>query len=93
MGRALPAVIDAEQTAFLPGRRIGENILALQLLPHVLADDGRYALAAFCDFRKAYDTVDRGFLMQVMDSVYHPASAAVAALRSLPWEAATPNSS
>jgi len=62
----LSAVIDPEQTAFVPGREIGENILTLQCLPHLLRRQGRWAVVVFCDFRKAYDTVDRGFLFTIM---------------------------
>jgi hypothetical protein len=59
-------VIDPVQTAFLQGRSIGENIWFLQLLPHALAAEGRAGVLAICDFQKAYDTVDRGFLLDVM---------------------------
>ena len=59
-------VIDSEQTAFIPGRHIGENVWCLQLLPHALRSQGRGCLVAFCDFVKAYDTVDRDFLFAVM---------------------------
>lgn len=62
----LADLIDEEQTAFVPGRRIGENVLALQCLPELLRREGRWAVVAFCDFRKAYDTVDRGFLLSAM---------------------------
>ena len=69
----LPSIIAPTQTAFLPGRRIGENVLFLQLIPHLLARGGgggegsRTAYVAFCDFKKAYDTVDRAFLLQIME--------------------------
>ena len=63
---AMAGVIDAEQTAFLPGRHIGQNLLCLQLLPAALVGAGRSAYVAFCDFQKAYDTVDRNFLFSVM---------------------------
>ena len=69
LGPCLPHIIDPEQTAFVPGRRIGENILALQLLPHLLRRSGRWALAVFCDFRKAYDTIDRAFLLSAMSAL------------------------
>jgi len=59
-------VIDPVQTAFLHDRSIGENIWFLQMLPHALAAAGRSGLIALCDFKKAYDTVDRGFLLEVM---------------------------
>jgi len=62
----LADVIDQEQTAFVPGRRIGENVLALQCLPELLRRQRRWAIIIFCDFRKAYDTLDRGFLLRAM---------------------------
>lgn len=65
-------VIAPIQTAILSGRRIGENALFLQLIPHLLARGGsegsrRTAYVAFCAFKNAYDTVDRSFLLQVME--------------------------
>ena len=70
-GPALAESIGPEQTAFMPGRLMGESILLLQLLPHALeAQQGREGskegLAAFLDFSKAYDTLDREFLFQAM---------------------------
>jgi exonuclease III len=74
-GEVLGKAVGREQTAFLPGRLIGENVMLLQLLPAALAAQripgtarGRGA-AAFLDFLKAYDTVDRGFLFSVMEAV------------------------
>ena len=58
----LPQLIDPEQTGFIRGRCIGENIHLLQLLPRLLARQGRWAVAACLDIAKAYDTVDRAFL-------------------------------
>ena len=66
LGRCLHSLVSPEQAAFLRGRSIGENAHLLQLLPHLLARHGRWALVAFCDFRKAYDTVHRGFLLAVL---------------------------
>lgn len=65
----LPHIIAKSQTAFLPGRQIGSNILTLQLLPQHLQLLGRAAVVVFCDFKKAYDTVDRGFLFQIMQAI------------------------
>ena len=62
----MPDVIDPVQTAFLHDRSIGENLWFLQMLPHALAAAGRSGVIALCDFKKAYDTVDRGFLLEVM---------------------------
>jgi exonuclease III len=63
----IPPLISAEQCAFLKGRSIGDSIMLLQLLPHQLAAEGRTgALVAFLDFRKAYDSVSREFLREVL---------------------------
>lgn len=67
LGSALKNVVAVEQTAFLQDRYIGENILLLQLLPRYLKQRGKSAVVAFCDFAKAYDTVDRGFLYEAME--------------------------
>ena len=55
--------IGPEQTAFMPGRLMGESIMLLQLLPHALeAQEGKsgstQGAAAFLDFAKDYDTVE-----------------------------------
>ena len=65
---ALETVISASQTGFIRGRRGGENILLLQVLPHALPPDSP-AVAVLCDFAKAYDTCDRGFLFEAMEGM------------------------
>ena len=62
-------LIDREQTAFIPGRQGGENIMLLQGLQPYLVSQGRSAVVVFCDFCKAYDTIDRGFLRRVLGTV------------------------
>ncbi|MBV5344973.1 MAG: reverse transcriptase family protein, partial [Rhodoferax sp.] len=69
LGDVLPEVIDPAQTAFIRGRSIGENVMLLQFLPALLQAQGRTGIVAFCDFRKAYDTVDRGFLLAVAEQL------------------------
>ena len=59
-------VIQPEQTAFLPGRHIGENIMLLQLLPSAIGPNSQ-AAAVFLDFYKAYDTLSRQFLFSVLE--------------------------
>ncbi|KAG1655149.1 hypothetical protein FOA52_008354 [Chlamydomonas sp. UWO 241] len=71
----LSAVVGPEQTAFLAGRRISDNICLTQMLPGLLAANAADgvgptgAALALLDFRKAYDTIDRGFLIAVMEAV------------------------
>lgn len=69
LGGALRGVVSVEQTAFLKGRHIGENIMLLQLLPQLMKLKGESAVIAFCDFAKAYDTIDRDFLYRAMDAM------------------------
>jgi hypothetical protein len=73
-GPTLGAAVGREQTAFLPGRLIGETVMLLQLLPGALRAQRARGLpgtgaAAFLDFQKAYDTVDRDFLFAAMSAV------------------------
>ncbi|KAG1666964.1 hypothetical protein FOA52_004247 [Chlamydomonas sp. UWO 241] len=71
----LSAVVGPEQTAFLAGRRISDNICLTQMLPGLLAANAADgvgptgAALALLDFRKAYDTIDRVFLIAVMEAV------------------------
>jgi exonuclease III len=65
--QCLATQISPEQNAYLPGRRIGDDITFLQLLPERLKQLGKAAVIAFLDFRKAFDTVCRDFLLQVME--------------------------
>ncbi|KAG1673565.1 hypothetical protein FOA52_003865 [Chlamydomonas sp. UWO 241] len=71
----LSAVVGPAQTAFLAGRRISDNICLTQMLPGLLAANAADgvgptgAALALLDFRKAYDTIDRGFLIAVMEAV------------------------
>ncbi len=65
---ALAAAIGQEQSAFLPGRQIGERVLALLLLQDLLAGEDDAGIA-FLDISKAYDTVSRDFLYEALDAV------------------------
>jgi exonuclease III len=67
IGQPMAQVVGMEQSAFLPGRCIGDSVLFLQSLPALLARQGASAVMAFLDFEKAYDTVSRAFLFKVME--------------------------
>lgn len=67
-GEALKESIGPEQTAFLPGRQIGDNIRLAQLLPALLSARQQQGAMVFLDIAKAYDTVDRGFLLAAMEA-------------------------
>ena len=69
LGDVLPDLIDPAQTAFIKGRCIGDSAMLLQLVADLLKSEDRTAILAFCDFRKAYDTVDRHFLLAVAEKM------------------------
>lgn len=72
MTLSLQNLIPPTQTAFLPGRQAAENIWAVQTIPYLLHQENREALIALCDFRKAYDTIDRHFLFQICRKLQMP---------------------
>jgi len=65
----LAKVIDLEQTAYIRNRTIGDAIMLLQTVPQRLQQLRRRGFIVFCDFAKAYDTVDRSFLFKVMSKL------------------------
>lgn len=67
-------LISPSQTAFIPGRKIGENIITLKLLAKLLKKRLKTVLVAVCDIKKAYDTVDREFLFAAMEKLGVPLS-------------------
>ena len=68
LGPHLNTLISREQSAFIPGRNIGEPIQFLQLVSELLRREGRSGVLAFLDFRKAYDTLDRDFLYSCLEA-------------------------
>ncbi|GAB4819613.1 hypothetical protein N2152v2_006659, partial [Parachlorella kessleri] len=69
----LGSVVDATQTAFLPGRWIGDNVLYhLEEVQYLLEADGMEGCVVLLDFEKAYDRVVRGWIYQVMQRMAFP---------------------
>ncbi|GKA75562.1 putative RNA-directed DNA polymerase [Tanacetum coccineum] len=74
MKDSLATLISSNQSAFVPGRRITDNILLTQELMHNYhLDRGPPRCAFKVDIQKAYDTVDWGFLHEVLIGFgFHP---------------------
>ena len=70
----ISSIISAPQAAFIPGRKLGDNILLAQAL---LRDYHLHSGPARCAFKidlcKAFDTLNWGFLRRVMASFGFPA--------------------
>lgn len=66
---SLTILVGSNQSAFVPGRRISDNILLTQELMHNYNLDRGPARCAFkVDIQKAYDTVDWQFLRNTLIS-------------------------
>ena len=68
-GVALAQAIGPEQTAYLPGRLIGDNVLFTSLLSPALSVTHSSGAVVFIDISKAYDTVDRAFIFSLLTSL------------------------
>lgn len=74
-GIPLDSVIDASQTAFVPGRWIGDNVLEhLEAVEYYPAAQESACIVGL-DFAKAYDRIDRGWLGRCMEALGLPAPA------------------
>lgn len=62
----LSCVVDPTQTAFLPGRWIGDNVLQHLEEVDYLEATRNPGVVAFVDFEKAYDVVSRPWVLECM---------------------------
>ena len=69
----IPSLVDHSQAAFIPGRRIGDNILISQeLFRNYHKNYGAARCAIKVDLRKAFDTINWGFLMDTLNVMGFP---------------------
>ena len=68
-GPALQHVVDPTQTAFVPGRWIGDNVLCHLEEVEYLRQTGQPGCMVFLDFSKAYDRLSRSWVLQCMSSM------------------------
>ena len=74
LGPACASVIDATQTAFVPGRDIADNVLLHLEEIDYLQEVQRPGCIAFLDFEKAYDRLNREWLLRCMEAMQFPES-------------------
>lgn len=69
----LQAALDPDQTGFVRGRSIKDNAMLTQLLIDRQLLRGEGLILACCDFHKAYDSLARPFLFDVLQAMGVPA--------------------
>ena len=63
MKLVLPDVINNDQTGFLKGRFIGENVRLIDSVIRYAAEKNIPGLLLFIDFEKAFDSLERQFIL------------------------------
>ena len=65
--RVLPFIINPDQTGYIKGRYIGENIRLISDLIDYTKQKNIPGIAIFLDFRKAFDSVEWDYIAKVLD--------------------------
>ena len=62
-------MINADQTGYIKGRYIGENVRLISDIISYTAAKNLPGLAFFLDFEKAFDSIEWNFLFKVLDKL------------------------
>ncbi|KAL3692001.1 hypothetical protein R1sor_005652 [Riccia sorocarpa] len=65
----LPGIIDRQQTGFIAGRSIVENILSLRMSQEWMPVTGQDVMFIKLDFQKAYDRVSHTYLWETLTAI------------------------
>ena len=68
ISKVLPKLIHEDQTGYVKGRYIGQNIRLVKDIMKVTSLDNIPVMAIFIDFKKAFDSVDWNFLAKVLEA-------------------------
>ena len=63
----LPHLINEDQTGFVPGRYIGENIRLIYDILHFTELNHLGGMLLLIDFEKAFDTVSHDFILKTLN--------------------------
>jgi hypothetical protein len=69
LARVMDPIISQNQLAFLKGRNLGDGVLVINEIVDFAKKSNFECLILKVDFEKAYDSVDWGFLMYMMERV------------------------
>ena len=64
--KVLPRVINPNQTGYIKGRFIGENVRLIQDIMYHTKQTDKPGIAIFLDFRKAFDTIEWCYLKKAL---------------------------
>ena len=65
----LPHVINSDQTGYIKGRYIGENVRLISDIISYTATQNLPGLPVFLDFEKAFDSIEWNFLFKVLEKL------------------------
>ena len=68
ISNVLPFLIHDDQTGYVKGRYIGQNIRLIQDIMKITSLENIPGMAIFIDFKKAFDSVDWEFLAKVLET-------------------------
>ena len=68
ISKVLAKLIHEDQTGYVKGRYIGQNIRLVKDIMKVTSLDNIPGMAIFIDFKKAFDSVDWNFLVKVLEA-------------------------
>ena len=68
ISKLLPKLISEDQTGYIKGRYIGQNIRLIKDILRVSSVEAIPGLAIFIDFKKAFDSVDWSFLSNTLEA-------------------------
>ena len=67
IAKILPKLINEDQTGYVKGRYIGQNIRLIQDIMKGTESEKIHGIALFIDFKKAFDSLDRNFLFKTLE--------------------------
>ena len=64
--KVLPTLINPDQTGYVKGRYIGENVSLIYDLIHYADKLNQKGIAVFLDFKKAFDSIEWNYLLETL---------------------------
>ena len=64
--KVLPTLINPDQTGYVKGRYIGENVRLIYDLIHYTDKLNQNGIAIFLDFKKAFDSIEWNYLLETL---------------------------